>query len=70
MNIGLLNDYQSTPLQCPSCKVVGMGSAWTETEVGCEDCGSHPAIKCPFCEECVDWVYTSPDELVFEMPHD
>ena len=28
-----------------------------DTEVGCEDCGSHSAIECPKCGKCYDHVW-------------
>lgn len=27
---------------------------WQECEVGCEDCGSHPAVRCVAEDECPD----------------
>ncbi len=41
---------------CPVCNLEDLGKDWEETEVGCEDCGSHPAIKCPNCEEKFDHI--------------
>ena len=29
-----------------------------DTEVVCEDCGSHSAIRCPECDELYDQVYS------------
>ncbi len=29
-------------------------------EVDCEDCGSHPAAKCPHCDEFIDLVMQDP----------
>ena len=41
---------------CPECKKWSGMNTWREGEVGCEDCGSHPAIVCPLCETCFDWL--------------
>lgn len=30
---------------------------WQDAEVGCEDCGSHPAVRCAFCLETLDLIY-------------
>ncbi|ARO54044.1 hypothetical protein B2G69_07725 [Methylorubrum zatmanii] len=43
---------------CPECKAWSHISQWRETEVGCEDCGDHPALRCPECEEDIDTVFT------------
>lgn len=29
---------------------------WRESETGCEDCGSHPAVHCPVCDRTIDLV--------------
>lgn len=34
----------------------GCDHVWEETEVGCEDCGSHRAIQCEECYLTVDLV--------------
>lgn len=41
---------------CPECNEESPEEDWQETEVGCEDCGSHPAIRCPKCGEAFDAV--------------
>lgn len=45
-------------IQCPECKAWSSHRAWTETEVGCEDCGDHAAIACPQCSHPVDHVHS------------
>lgn len=47
---------------CPECKAWSPISMWAETEVGCEDCGSHGAVQCSLCEERIDTVYNSFEE--------
>jgi hypothetical protein len=32
---------------------------WYETETGCEDCGTHPAVRCPECGMVIDTVMNS-----------
>ena len=43
-------------IKCPECNEWTKYTEWTETEVGCEDCGSHAAIRCPKCDEDFDHV--------------
>ena len=43
--------------KCPDCGVESLVSEWEETEVFCEDCGSHPASRCPRCDEVFDEIY-------------
>lgn len=31
--------------------------AWEETEVGCDDCGTHPAVRCDACGQVLDLIY-------------
>jgi hypothetical protein len=38
-----------------------MPSDEDQVEVGCDDCGSHPAARCPHCEEDVDLVFNEPE---------
>ena len=33
---------------------------WYESEVYCEDCGSHPALSCPACNYTRDLVFSIP----------
>lgn len=35
------------------------GDNFEETETSCEDCGSHPAVRCPECREVHDLIYKS-----------
>lgn len=35
---------------------------WVETEAGCEDCGSHPAVRCVADHDCE---YETAVDLVF-----
>lgn len=48
-------------LRCPSCGEWSPAEEWGEREVYCEDCGTHPALECPLCEERVDTVYRDPE---------
>ena len=42
---------------CKECKRLTLHC---ESEVGCEDCGSHPALLCLVCCEAIDLIYESP----------
>ena len=56
------------PLRCPGCNVVSISLRWggnptygdmdmpddTFDSYGCEDCGTHPAYRCPECHEIFD----------------
>lgn len=43
---------------CPHCdKLIPVGTEVSNTELGCEDCGSHSGIICPFCDEPIDEIY-------------
>lgn len=55
--------------ECPECKEWSLQSEWIETEVPCEDCGSHAAIKCPKCDEDIDTVYFDVRERESEIPN-
>jgi uncharacterized protein (DUF983 family) len=46
--------YEGCEIECPECKEYSLHTDWIETEVGCEDCGSHSAIQCPKCDEPFD----------------
>ena len=48
-------DICSVKRQCPECKNLVMFEGFHET--GCEDCGSHSAVKCPECGEYFDHVW-------------
>lgn len=43
---------------------------WRQTEVGCDDCGSHSAIICDVCGEYFDAVVTRGGEAgaVYDLP--
>ena len=43
--------------RCPMCKALGTAADFEETEVGCEDCGDHPAVRCRRCGESIDMIY-------------
>lgn len=47
--------------KCPECKEETDFRRWEHTEVYCEDCGDHHAVRCPSCDESSDTVYH--DEL-------
>lgn len=51
-------------IECPECKEASPLSEWQESEVYCEDCGSHAAMMCPKCEERFDHVYQEVDFVV------
>ncbi|MCJ2114179.1 hypothetical protein MKK64_23710 [Methylobacterium sp. E-025] len=42
---------------CPECKAWSSVTLWKDTEVLCDECGTHGAIRCPLCEEDVDTVF-------------
>ena len=44
--------------KCPWCGEESLKNEWEETEVGCELCGSHDALRCPRCKEDVDLIYS------------
>ena len=45
-------------LKCPKCGFIENDEErFRNTEVGCEDCGSHSAIQCPNCDEYFDHVW-------------
>lgn len=43
---------------CPECEVWSPVASWREGEVCCEDCGTHPSMVCPACENQTDTVFT------------
>ena len=59
-DFGLWNVYtfEGCEIQCPECKEWASHNNWTETEVYCEDCGEHSAIRCPNCDEVFDHVWS------------
>lgn len=44
-------------IQCPKCEKWTNHKEWVESEVGCEDCGSHTAMECPHCNELFDHIW-------------
>lgn len=48
-------------IKCPECGEVTNEKEWTESEVGCEDCGSHSAMQCPECGHRIDMVFSDWD---------
>lgn len=51
------------PKQCPMCKHVGVAGDFEESEVHCEDCGDHPALKCRRCGEFMDMIYRKEEDF-------
>lgn len=47
------------PCWCRKCGATTVMNTWRNTEVGCEDCGSHPAIACPECDEIYDMIHNN-----------
>jgi Zn finger protein HypA/HybF involved in hydrogenase expression len=47
---------ENSEILCPECEEWSHQSDWFETEVGCEDCGSHLAMGCPVCDERFDTI--------------
>lgn len=45
-------------IQCPDCKEWKCISEWTESDMYCELCGEHPAVKCPDCDERFDLIFS------------
>lgn len=52
------NLKEGCELKCPECGEWANHNNWDESEVGCEDCGEHMAIKCPNCDERFDHVWS------------
>lgn len=48
---------ENSEILCPECHEWSHVSEWRESEVGCEDCGSHAAIVCPLCDEYHDHIF-------------
>jgi hypothetical protein len=53
----MLEEYEY-PKVCPACK---KSIVWIKSEIGCEDCGSHPAIQCPECDVAFDLIFANGD---------
>lgn len=47
----------SCAIRCPDCGELSPLADWQESEVCCEDCGSHAAMKCPRCSAKFDHVW-------------
>lgn len=65
MNIKDLKPWDMKPqptegceIKCPECRKWSKHTEWIESEVDCEDCGSHSAIRCPKCDEDFDHVWS------------
>lgn len=43
------------PWECPECD--RMNTVRIETEVGCDQCGEHPALQCEHCGDIIDLIY-------------
>lgn len=57
-------DFETEPtdtslIRCPDedCLAWSPLADWRESEVPCEDCGSHAAMQCPRCDERFDHVH-------------
>jgi len=48
---------ENSEILCPECEEWSSQKDWYETEVGCEDCGSHIAVGCPLCRNAFDTVF-------------
>lgn len=55
-----------TLIECPLCDVASPAKDWEESEVGCESCGGHPALRCPDCDESVDTIFWDYKESILE----
>lgn len=44
---------------CSECKAYSPLAEWGETDVPCEACGSHSAMKCPQCGYAFDHVFAT-----------
>ena len=47
---------------CPLCDNL-VPACTEEIEIGCDDCGSHPAYECPCCGETIDLVMDGSESL-------
>lgn len=52
-----IEPFEGCEIKCPDCGKWSNHKDWTETEVPCEECGSHDAIQCPKCFENIDHVF-------------
>jgi ribosomal protein S27E len=46
-------------VKCPSCLETSPATEWEDTDIYCEDCGDHAAVRCPKCEEVFDTISTT-----------
>ena len=44
-------------IKCPECGEWSFHTEWRATEVYCEDCGTHEAMRCPKCQDDIDNVW-------------
>lgn len=44
-------------VQCPECSEWAPLAAWEETDVYCDSCGDHAAMRCPTCLHAFDHVW-------------
>lgn len=42
---------------CLVCEKTSPEDQWGEIDMPCEDCGDHPGVKCPQCEEVFDMIF-------------
>ena len=55
--VALTTSEVADALACPKCGADVPRAEWEETEVGCDMCGTHLAIRCPECGEAFDHVW-------------
>ncbi len=48
--------------KCIYCHQTSPRDEFTDTEVGCDDCGSHGALLCPKCNKAMDLIYNKLEE--------
>ena len=49
--------FEGCEIKCPECGEWSKHSHWIESEIDCEDCGTHSAMECPVCHERFDHVW-------------
>ena len=52
--MGMDKITSNTLLKCPECDNQSPRQDWADAEIGCEDCGTHFALRCPKCDELID----------------
>ena len=45
------------PRTCPKCDVTSPFNDFMPVLLGCEDCGDHPGVLCPSCNEEIDLIF-------------